>query len=148
MKKKDPDDLVKKAQKELEPGFFKSIFSDSSSRLEKAMDFYKEAAELYKIKREWIKAGDCFIEIANLKESLKDDPCESYNNAILCYNKGGDKEKYSKLTNKLINLYADNGQFSFAADLVYEKAQKMLSKETKINQIEPKKTRKNFIIIR
>ena len=68
MEEKDPDELVKKAQKKLDPGFFKSIFSDSGERLEKALNYYKEAAEIYKLNKEWIKAGDCYIEIANLKK--------------------------------------------------------------------------------
>ena len=131
MEEKDPDELVKKAQKKLDPGFFKSIFSDSNERLEKAINYYKEAAEIYKIKREWIKAGDCYIEIANLKEGFKEDPCEAYNDAILCYNKGGVKNKYEKLTNKIININVKNGEFSNAAELVFEKAQKLLEENTK-----------------
>ena len=126
MEEKDPDELVKKAQKKLDPGFFKSIFSDTNERLEKAMYYFKEAAEIYKINKEWIKAGDCYIEIANLKEGIKEDPCESYNEAILCYNKGGAKDKYEKLTDKIINVYIKNGEFSNAAELVFEKAQKLL----------------------
>lgn len=139
MKEKDPDELVKKAQKKLDPGFFKSIFTDSNERLEKAINYYKEAAEIYKINREWIKAGDCFIEIANLKEGMKEDPCETYNDAILCYNKGGAKDKYEKLTNKIINIFVKNGEFSNAGELVFEKAQKLLensnSDKTKIKEI-------------
>ena len=126
MEEKDPDELVKKAQKKLDPGFFKSIFSDSNERLEKALNYYKEAAEIFKIKREWIKAGDCYIEIANLKKGMKEDPCETYNDAILCYNKGGAKDKYEKLMNKLINIYVKNGEFTNAAEMVFEKAQKIL----------------------
>ena len=126
MKEKDPDELVKKAQKKLDPGFFKSIFSDTGERVEKAMKYYKEAAEIYKINREWIKAGDCYIEIANLKEGLKEDSSETYNDAILCYNKGGAKDKYEKLTNKIINIYVKNGEFPNAGELVFEKAQKLL----------------------
>ena len=126
MEEKDPDELVKKAQKKLDPGFFKSIFSDTNERLEKAMYYFKEAAEIYKINKEWIKAGDCYTEIANLKEGIKEDPCESYNDAILCYNKGGANDKYEKLTDKIINAYIKNGEFSNAAELVFEKAQKLL----------------------
>ena len=126
MEEKDPDELVKKAQKKLDPGFFKSIFSDTGERVEKAMKYYKEAAEIYKINREWIKAGDCYIEIANLKEGLKEDSSETYNDAILCYNKGGAKDKYEKLTNKIINIYVKNGEFPNAGELVFEKAQKLL----------------------
>ena len=126
MEEKDPDELVKKAQKKLDPGFFKSIFSDTGERVEKAMKYYKEAAEMYKINREWIKAGDCYIEIANLKEGLKEDSSETYNDAILCYNKGGAKDKYEKLTNKIINIYVKNGEFPNAGELVFEKAQKLL----------------------
>ena len=126
MEEKDPDELVKKAQKKLDPGFFKSIFSDASERLEKAIKYYKEAAEIYKLNREWIKAGDCFIEIANLKDGIKEDSTEAYNDAILCYNKGGAKDKYEKLTNKIINIYVKNGEFINAGELVFEKAQKLL----------------------
>ncbi len=126
MEEKDPDELVKKAQKKLDPGFFKSIFSDSGERLEKALNYYKEAAEIYKLNKEWIKAGDCYIEIANLKEGMKEDPQEEYNDAILCYNKGGSNDKYDKLTNKIININVKNGEFTFAAELVFEKAQKLL----------------------
>ena len=126
MEEKDPDELVKKAQKKLDPGFFKSIFSDAGERLEKALHYYKEAAEIYKLNKEWIKAGDCYIEIANLKEGMKEDPQEAYNDAILCYNKGGSNDKYDKLTNKIININVKNGEFTFAAELVFEKAQKLL----------------------
>ena len=126
MEEKDPDELVKKAQKKLDPGFFKSIFSDSNIHLEKALNYYKEAAEIYNIKREWIKAGDCYIEIANLKEGMNEDPCETYNDAILCYNKGGAKDKYEKLSNKIINIYVKNGEFTNAGEIVFEKAQKLL----------------------
>ena len=139
MEEKDPDELVKKAQKKLDPGFFKSVFSDSNERLEKALNYYKEAAEIYKLKREWIKAGDCYIEIGNIKEGMKEDLWETYNEAILCYNKGGVKDKYEKLINKLINAYVKNGEFSNAGLMVFEKAQK-LSENTnndlkKINEI-------------
>ena len=139
MEEKDPDELVKKAQKKLDPGFFKSIFSDTGERVEKAMKYYKEAAEIYKINREWIKAGDCYIEIANLKEGLKEDSSETYNDAILCYNKGGAKDKYEKLTNKIINIYVKNGEFPNAGELVFEKAQKLLENSNgdkkKINEV-------------
>ena len=102
MEEKDPDELFQKAKKKLDPGFFKSIFSDSGHRIEKATNYFKEAAEIYKLQKQWIKAGDCFIEIANLKEQQKEDPCDAYNNAIICYNKGGAKDKYEPLTDKII----------------------------------------------
>ena len=48
MEEKDPDELVQKAKKKLDPGFFKSIFTDSGHRLEKATNYFTEAAEIYK----------------------------------------------------------------------------------------------------
>ena len=126
MDEKDPDELFQKAKKKLDPGFFKSIFSDSGHRLEKAMHYFNEAAEIYKLKKEWIKAGDCFIEIASLKEQQKEDPCDSYNSAILCYNKGGAKDKYEPLADKIISINLKAGQFSYCAELTFDKAQKML----------------------
>ena len=96
--------VSQKSSKKLEPGFFKSIFKDACDHIEKAIKYYKEADEIYKINREWIKAGDCFIEIVNLKDGLKEDPCESFNDVILSYNKGGTKDKYENLTNKIKNI--------------------------------------------
>ena len=128
MEEKDPDELVKKAQKKLDPSFLKAIFSDNNQRMEKALNYYKEAAEIYKIKREWIKAGDCYIEIAKLKEGMKEDSTETYNDAILCFNKGGAKDKCENLTNKMINIYVNNGEFPNAAELIFEKAQNLLEK--------------------
>lgn len=139
MEDKDPDELVKKAQKKLDPGFFKAIFSDAHERTEKAIRYYNEAAELYKIKREWIKAADCYMEIANLKEGIEEDPCETLNEAQLCYNKGGSNDKDEKITNKIISIYVKSGDFPNAAELVFEKAQKLLEKangdEKKIKEI-------------
>ena len=128
MEEKDPDQLFQKAKKKLDPGFFKSIFSDQNHRLEKATNYFNEAAEIYKLKKEWLKAGDCYIEIANLKEQQKEDPCETYNNAILCYNKGGAKDKYESLIDKIIAINVKAGYFSYSAELTFEKAQKLLEK--------------------
>ena len=135
MEEKDPDELFQKAKKKLDPGFFKSIFSDSGHRIEKATNYFKEAAEIYKLKKQWIKAGDCFIEIANLKEMQKEDPCDAYNNAIICYNKGGAKDKYEPLTDKIISINLKEGQFAYSAELTFDKAQKLLEKANK----DPKK---------
>ena len=135
MEEKDPDELFQKAKKKLDPGFFKSIFSDNDHRVEKAINYFNEAAEIYKLKKEWIKAGDCYIEIATLKEQQKEDPCEAYNNAILCYNKGGAKDKYEPLTDKIININLKEGLFAYSAELTFDKAQKMLENANK----DPKK---------
>lgn len=126
MEEKDPDELFQKAKKKLDPGFFKSIFGDSDRRIEKAFRYFNEAAEIYKLRKEWLKAGDCFIEIANLKEHQKEDPCDAYNSAILCYNKGGAKDKYEPLTDKIISINLKAGQFAYSAELTFDKAQKLL----------------------
>ena len=119
MEEKDPDELFDKAKKKLDPGFFKSIFSDQGHRVEKAINYFNEAAEIYKLKKEWLKAGDCYIEIANLKEQQKEDPCGIYNNAILCYNKGGAKDKYYPLIDKIIGINVKAGFFSYSAELTF-----------------------------
>lgn len=131
MEDKDPAKLIKKAQKYIEPGFFKAAFTDVNDRLEKAIDCYKEAAEIYKLNKEWSKAGDCYIEVAKLNEGLKEDPCEAYDNAILCFNKDGNKEKYEKIIDKLIKINVGNGRFAQAGELTFEKAQKLSEKNQK-----------------
>ena len=126
MEEKDPEKLFQKAKSKLDPGFFKTIFGDADRRLEKAVNYFNEAGEIYKLRKEWLKAGDCFIEMAKVKELQKEDPCDAYNSAIICYNKGGAKDKYAPIADKIIGINLKAGQFAYAAELTFDKAQKML----------------------
>jgi hypothetical protein len=57
----NPEKLIKKAEKYIKPGFFKAVFSDTNERLEKALNLYKEAAEIYIYNKEYKKAAECYF---------------------------------------------------------------------------------------
>jgi len=132
----DPEKLIKKAEKKIKPGFFKAVFSDTNERLEKALNLYKEAADIYIFKKEYKKAANCYIEVISLQEGLKMDEeiLESYDLLINCYEKINDFENIKKIQDKLINIYIKNNEYSKAAELIYKKAKNLESDKNKVQE--------------
>jgi alpha-soluble NSF attachment protein len=64
----NPDELVRKAHSKLNPGFFSKILSSKESRNEEALDLLSAAANIYKIRKNWARAGETYEEIARLEE--------------------------------------------------------------------------------
>ena len=62
----NPDELVRKARSKLAPGFFGKMFSSKESRIEEAMELFQSAANMYKIQKNWRKAGETFEELGRL----------------------------------------------------------------------------------
>ena len=62
----NPDELVRKARGKLAPGFFGKMFSSKESRVEEAMELLTSAANMYKIQKNWQKAGETYEELARL----------------------------------------------------------------------------------
>lgn len=117
----DPEKLIKKAEKLISPGFFKAIFSSNSDRLEEAFDLYSNAAGIYKIKKEYKKAAECFLKCAFLKENLKESAAFSYKDALDLYQKINDVEEYNKTMEKCISAYLKNGKYADAAKLEFDR---------------------------
>ena len=62
----NPDELVRKARSKLAPGFLGKMFSSKESRIEEAMELLSSAANMYKIQKNWKKAGETFEELGRL----------------------------------------------------------------------------------
>ena len=62
----NPDELVRKAHGKLTPGFFGKMFSSKESRSEEAIELLSSAANMYKIRKNWAKAGETYEELAGL----------------------------------------------------------------------------------
>ena len=62
----NPDELVRKARSKLNPGFFGKMLSSKESRYDDAIDLLTSAANMYKIRKNWVKAGETYEELAHL----------------------------------------------------------------------------------
>ena len=74
----NPDELVRKAHSKLTPGFFGKFFSSQESRVEDASNLLISAANMYKILKNWTKAGETYEELAHLNEQQGGDMAYSY----------------------------------------------------------------------
>ena len=66
--KDNPDELVRKAHAKLSPGFFGKMFSSKESRVDEAMELLTAAAQMYKMSKNWAKAGETYEEMGRLDE--------------------------------------------------------------------------------
>ena len=62
----NPDELVRKAHSKLQPGFFGKMFSSKESRTDEAIELLTSAANMYKIRKDWRKAGETYEELGRL----------------------------------------------------------------------------------
>ena len=133
-KTENPEKLIKKAEKLLKPGFFKAIFSNTEDRVEKAIELYNTAGQIYIIEKQYKKAGECFEESSKLKKNIKESPEEDYKEAINCYKKINDIENYNRIMNLLINYYIKENEFSEAANLQFEISKELSKDKNKVNE--------------
>ena len=133
-KTENPEKLIQKAEKLLKPGFFKAIFSNTEDRVEKAIDLYNTAGQIYIIEKQYKKAGECFEESSKLKKNIKESPEEEYKEAMNCYKKINDIENYNRIMNLLINYYIKENEFSEAANLQFEISKELSKDKNKVNE--------------
>ena len=62
----NPDELVRKAHSKLGPGFFGKMFSSKESRVEEAIELLSNAANMFKIRKNWNRAGETYEELGRL----------------------------------------------------------------------------------
>ena len=77
---------MRKAHSKLTPGFLGKMFSSKESREEEATDLLTSAANIYKIRKDWKKAGETYEEIARLEvEQGGNTAYVHYQNAAHCF---------------------------------------------------------------
>ena len=132
--KEDPQKLIKKAEKLLKPGLLKSIFSRTEDRIEEAIELYNAAAQIYNIEKNYKKSAKYFLESAQLKININENPEEEYKETLNCYKKLNDNDNYNKILNELINNYLKKGEFSSAAKYEFEKGKNLSKDKNKIKE--------------
>lgn len=88
----------------------------SSSRLEDAVDCYKQAGIAFKMAKNWSQAGRAFCEAGNLHAQAgnRHDAATNYVDASNAHKKVDPNEAVNCLM-KAIEIYTDMGRFTMAA---------------------------------
>ena len=107
----NPDELFRKAKGNLTPGFFGKMFSSKESRVEEALELFNKAANMYKINKNWQKAGETFEEIAKLEVEQGDNSAYThYQEAAHCFS-FVDKERADVNLNRAIESCVQSGKY-------------------------------------
>lgn len=106
---------MKEAEKKLAESrsFLRSLFGGGSKR-EEAVECYLKAGNLFKMAKNWARAGWAFREAAKMQ--MGHEAASSYTDAASCYKKCDTPEALSCYL-KAIDLYTDLGRFVTAAKL-------------------------------
>jgi alpha-soluble NSF attachment protein len=107
------------------PGFFGSVFGSSAQQnYEEAGDLYVQAANLYKLKKQGIKAGESFDKAAEaqIKADSKDEAANTLVDAFKAY-KQEDPASAAKSLERAIEFFTVRGQFRRAANFKLDLAQ-------------------------
>ena len=144
----NPDELVRKAHNKLTPGFFGKVFSSKDSRQEEAIELLTSAANIYKIQKNWKRAGETFEELAQLEiEQGSNTAYTQYQNAAHCFSfvdkvrsntnldraiecceKSGKYMQAGKLAQKIAGEFEENFDYPNAIDK-YKKAAEFFAME-------------------
>lgn len=119
----NPDELVRKAHSKLTPGFLGKMFSSKESRQEEAMELLTSAANMYKINKNWKKAGETYEEIARLEiESGGSTAYSYYQNAAHCFS-FVDKPRANQNLDRSIESCVSAGKYMQAGKTAQQIAQ-------------------------
>ena len=118
----NPEKLIEKANKKLNPGFFGKLLSDEEGRKEEAAELYEQAANLYKLKKNWSEAGKCYEKAGELEEQSNGTAAYTqYQEAAHCYG-FVDQNKKKQAINKCIKSCENVGKFMQAGKLLQQMA--------------------------
>ena len=149
----NPDELVRKARSKLEPGFFGKMFSSKESRVDDAMELLSNAAGIYKTRKNWLKAGETYEELARLDmESGGGMAYSHYQDAAHCFS-FVDKNRSDQNLDRAIESCEKSGKYMQAGKLAqriandfevnfnYEKAIVKYQKAAEYFQMESQNTK-------
>ena len=81
----NPEVLIRKAESKLSPGFFVKIFSNQQIHIEEVTQLYELAGNIYKLNKEWEKAGKYFEKCEELDKKTQTEPSQHYRVASHCF---------------------------------------------------------------
>ena len=126
----NPEELLKKAKKKLNPGFFGKMFNSKESLLEDALGYFQSAANGFKIEKNWQKAGECYEECAKIEIELESDTAmNQYKDAAHCFSFCDVQRSQQNLDN-CIKFCVKKGRYQQAGKLTQEIAH---NKEVEFN---------------
>ena len=109
--------LLDEANKKLSagPGFLGKLFGGGSRNTEDAIDLFVQAANNFKMAKQWSEAGNAFKKAASLNASIsKHESACQYVEAATCFKKNN-KEAAVKCLSEAVLVYEELGRFSIAA---------------------------------
>lgn len=121
----DPRSLIAEAEKLLKPqlGFFLFLSGSSASmRKEDATDLYIQAANLYRLLKDFNQAGIQFVKAAEIQESLgnHNDCANDLVEAYKCFKGVSPSDAISALSKAIHIFLTQNGQFRRAANFTMD----------------------------
>lgn len=121
----DPRSLIAEAEKLLKPqlGFFLFLSGSSASmRKEDATDLYIQAANLYRLLKDFNQAGTQFVKAAEIQESLgnHNDCANDLVEAYKCFKGVSPSDAISALSKAIHIFLTQNGQFRRAANFTMD----------------------------
>lgn len=124
----DPRSLIAEAEKLSKPqtGFFSSLLGGSSLyRLEEASDLYVQAANLYRLNKDFSLAGTQFVRAADLQKLLnnQNDVANHLIEAYKCFKAVSPQDAIDALTKAIHIFLTTNGQFRRAANFQMDLAE-------------------------
>lgn len=116
----DPTSLIAEAEKLSKPqsGFFSFLGGSSSSRLEDASDLYVQAANTYRLRKDFLQAGQQFLRAAELQKKLNshNDVANHLIEAYKCFKSVSPHDAIDALLQAIHIFLTQNGQFRRAAN--------------------------------
>lgn len=116
----NPASLVAEAEKLAKPqtGLFSFLGGSSSSRLEDASDLYIQAANMYRLEKNFSEAGKQFVNAALLQKKLNshNDVANNFIEAYKCYKTSSPTDAIECLLKAIHIFLTQNGQFRRAAN--------------------------------
>eukprot|EP01080_Neovahlkampfia_damariscottae_P007197 gene7197-11513_t len=133
MNSAEAEKLLKQAESRLTTNFLVEWFS-ATNKFDEAIDLFTRAANLYKMDKEFERAGKCFLRVVDtsLKIDQKHDAASAYINAANCYRQV-DLKKSVEILEKGANLYTTMGKFSIAAKTLKD-AGEMFEKDSQLEE--------------
>ncbi|RKP30754.1 hypothetical protein METBISCDRAFT_15570 [Metschnikowia bicuspidata] len=123
----DPTSLIAQADKLAQPasGFFSFFGGSSSTRLEDASDLYVQAANTYRLQKNFLEAGRQFVKAAELQKKLCsfNDQANYLVEAYKCYKGVAPHDAIECVAQAIRIFLTQNGQFRRAANFQMDLAE-------------------------
>lgn len=117
--------LYQRAQQKLNPGCCSALFTNQHDRIDKAFNLFKESAQLYTLDKQYEQAANSYIKCAEIAQANnnEEDPIEFWEEAMHCYKKTNNIDKYAQTANKCIHMCKQQSKFKRAGDFELAKAE-------------------------